>query len=143
MHQHTQLCCFFIIFFPLILQYFDWLAAFHLELLQAILFIVVELSALVFLATCFQYCSRSLPTTFFPDIAPSRILEVAIFNSVDSGHMDYSMHISHKCTCLSCVPGCVYKSQDIHMHREYYSKNNTNFANFCYQKQLKKHVKLQ
>jgi hypothetical protein len=52
----------------LFLQSFDWLAAFHLELLQAILFIAVLLSAAVFLATCFQYCSRGLPTTPFPDI---------------------------------------------------------------------------
>jgi hypothetical protein len=92
------------------------LAAFHLELLQAILFIAVELSALVFLAICFKYCSQGLPTNFFPHIAPSRIFEAAIFNSVDSGHTDYSTHISHKCTCLSCVPGSAYKSQDIHMH---------------------------
>ena len=33
----------------LILQYFDWLAAFHLELLQAILFIAVLVSDPVFL----------------------------------------------------------------------------------------------
>jgi hypothetical protein len=39
----------------LILQYFEWLAAFHVELLQAILCI---LSALVFLVTCFKHCSR-------------------------------------------------------------------------------------
>ena len=25
------------------------------------------------LATCFKYCSRGLPTVFFPDIAPSRV----------------------------------------------------------------------
>jgi hypothetical protein len=35
-------------------QSFDWLAAFHLELLQAILFIAVQLSAAVFLATLFN-----------------------------------------------------------------------------------------
>jgi hypothetical protein len=49
-------------FLLLIFQYFDWLTAFHLELLQAILFIAVKLSAPVFLATC-----------FFPDIAPSKM----------------------------------------------------------------------
>jgi len=27
----------------------------------------------VFLATCFKYCSRGLPTAFLPDIAPSRM----------------------------------------------------------------------
>jgi hypothetical protein len=57
----------------LILQPFDWSAAFHLDLLQAILFIAVELSAAVFLATCFKYCSRGLPTALFPDVAPSRM----------------------------------------------------------------------
>ena len=55
-------------------QSFDWLAAFHLESLQAILFIAVYLSSHVFLATCFKYCSRGLPTAFFfPNIAPSRL----------------------------------------------------------------------
>jgi hypothetical protein len=44
------------------------LAVFHVELLQAILFIAVWLSAPVFLATCFKYCSRGLP-----DIAPSKM----------------------------------------------------------------------
>jgi hypothetical protein len=57
----------------LILQSFDWLAAFHLNVLQTILFIAVYLSAPVFLATCFKYCSRGQPTAFFPDIAPSRM----------------------------------------------------------------------
>ena len=56
----------------LILQSFDLLAAFHLELLQAIIFITVKLSAPVFLATCFKYFSRGLPTAFFLGIAPSR-----------------------------------------------------------------------
>jgi len=28
----------------------------------------------MFLATCFKYCSRGLPMTFFPDIAPSKML---------------------------------------------------------------------
>jgi len=51
-------------------QSFDWLAAFHLELLQATLFLAVQLSAPVFLATCFKYRSRGLPTVPFPDIAP-------------------------------------------------------------------------
>ena len=46
-------------------QSFAWLAAFHLDLLQAILFIAVKLSAPVFLATCFKYCSRGRPTAFF------------------------------------------------------------------------------
>ena len=55
----------------LIPQSFDWLAAFHLDLLQAILFIAVQLSAAVFLATCFNYCSRGRPTAFSPDVAPS------------------------------------------------------------------------
>jgi hypothetical protein len=41
-------------------QSFDWLVVFHLELWQAIIFIVVILSAPVFLATCFKYCSRGL-----------------------------------------------------------------------------------
>jgi len=57
----------------LILQSFDWLAAFHPELLQAILFIAPELSAPVFLATCFKYCIRGFPKAFFTDIAPSRM----------------------------------------------------------------------
>jgi len=57
----------------LTLQSFDLLAAFHLELLQAILFITVYLSGAVFLVTCFKYCSQGLPMAFFPDIAPSRI----------------------------------------------------------------------
>jgi len=57
----------------LILQSFDWLAAFHLDLLQAILIIAVYLSAAVFLETCFKYRSRGLPTAFFPNIAPSRM----------------------------------------------------------------------
>ena len=56
-----------------ILQSFDWLAAFRLELLQAILFVAVYLSAPVFLATCLKYCGWGLPTAFFPDIAPSRM----------------------------------------------------------------------
>jgi len=60
----------------LILQSFDWLAAFHLELLQAILFVAVYLSAPVFLATCSKYRSRGLPTAFFPDIAPSRMFTI-------------------------------------------------------------------
>jgi len=49
----------------LIPQFFDWLAAFHLDLLQAILSIAVYLSAALFLATCFKYCSPGLPTAFF------------------------------------------------------------------------------
>jgi len=48
----------------LIPQSFDWLAAFHLELLQAIISIAVQLSAAVFVATCFKHCSQGLPTTF-------------------------------------------------------------------------------
>jgi len=80
----THLCSFFPISWKwkagvrlgillLILQSFDWLAAFHLELLQAIFFIAVSLSAAVFLATCYKYCSRGLPTAFFPDNAPWRM----------------------------------------------------------------------
>jgi len=43
---HTNKCTtyiffFFVVFLLLILQSFDWLAAFHLELLQAIFFIAV------------------------------------------------------------------------------------------------------
>jgi len=53
-----------------ILQYFDWLAAFHLYLLQAILSIAVQLSAALFLATCFKFCSRDLPTAFSPPPPP-------------------------------------------------------------------------
>jgi hypothetical protein len=49
----------------LIIQSFDWLAAFHLGSLQAILLIAVQLSAPVFLATCFKDFSRGLPTAFF------------------------------------------------------------------------------
>jgi hypothetical protein len=41
--------------------------------LQAIPFIAVQLSAAVFLATCFKYRSRGLPTAFFPGIVPSRM----------------------------------------------------------------------
>ena len=51
--------------FLLIPQSFDWLAAFHLDLLQAILFIAVYPSAAVFLANCFNYRSRGLPTALF------------------------------------------------------------------------------
>jgi hypothetical protein len=61
------------VFLLLIFQSFDWLAAFYLELLQAIIFIAVQLSAPVFLATCFKYFIRDLPTAFFQDIAPSRM----------------------------------------------------------------------
>jgi hypothetical protein len=58
---------------PLIPHSFEWLVAFHLEMLQAVLYIAVQLSAAVFLATCFKYYSRGLLTAIFPDIAPSRI----------------------------------------------------------------------
>ena len=51
--------------FLLLQQSFDWLAAFNPDLLQAILFIAVYLSAPVFLATCIKYCSGSLPRAFF------------------------------------------------------------------------------
>ena len=44
----------------LILQSFDWLAAFYLELLQAIVFTAVQLSAAVFLATCFNPLNAEL-----------------------------------------------------------------------------------
>jgi energy-converting hydrogenase Eha subunit E len=60
--------------FPLNLQSFAWLATFHLDLLQAILIIAVQLPAAVFLVTCFKYYSRGLPTACFPDIAPSKML---------------------------------------------------------------------
>ena len=33
----------------------------------------------VFLVTCFKYCSRGLPTAFFPDIAPSRMFTMNSF----------------------------------------------------------------
>jgi hypothetical protein len=39
----------------------DWLATFHLELLQSILFISVQLSAPVFLATCFNIVVEVFP----------------------------------------------------------------------------------
>jgi hypothetical protein len=55
----------------LMLQSSDWLAGFHLEFLQAVLFISVQLSTPVFLAICFKYCSRGFPKAFFPDIALS------------------------------------------------------------------------
>jgi len=58
-------------YYLLIPQSFDWLAAFHLQLLQATRSIAVCLSAAVFLVTCFDYCSTGLPTAFFPNIAPS------------------------------------------------------------------------
>ena len=58
----------------LILQSFDWLTAFHLELLQAILFIAYKLSAPTFLATCFKVCSRDLPKVFFFRILHLNIL---------------------------------------------------------------------
>ena len=61
------------LFLLLIPQSFDRLAALHLQLLQAILFTAVSLSAAVFLATCFKYCSPGLPTAFFPNIAPSKM----------------------------------------------------------------------
>jgi len=49
----------------LIPQPFDWLAAFHLDLSQGSMFIAVQLSAPVFLATCLKFCSRGLPTNLF------------------------------------------------------------------------------
>jgi hypothetical protein len=48
-----------------ILDWFAWLAAYCVELLQAILFIAVQMSAAVFLVTCFKYCSRDIPTAIF------------------------------------------------------------------------------
>ena len=53
------------IYLLLIPQSFDRLAAFHLDMLQAILSIAVWLSAAVFLAACFKYCSPGLPLPFF------------------------------------------------------------------------------
>jgi hypothetical protein len=38
----------------LILQSFDWLEVLHMKLLQAIFFIAVQLSAALFMATCFN-----------------------------------------------------------------------------------------
>ena len=58
----------------LILQTFDRLAAFQLELLQAILFIAVKISAPLFLAICFKCCSQGLPTAFFPDVEDYSLL---------------------------------------------------------------------
>jgi hypothetical protein len=72
-----QLTCFrtarFYSFYFLNLQSFGWLAAFYLELLQATLFPAVQLSAALFLATCFKHSSQDLPTAPFPDIVPSRM----------------------------------------------------------------------
>ena len=42
------------------------------------------------------------------------ILELGSFNSVDFGHMDYKLYIIYNCSCLSCVPVCAYRSQDLH-----------------------------
>jgi hypothetical protein len=52
-------------FVLLILQSFDWLADFRLQLLQAILSIAVQLSAAVFLATCFNTAVQVFPRPFF------------------------------------------------------------------------------
>jgi hypothetical protein len=60
-----------IIIIIIILQSFDWLATFHMELLQATLVIAAQLPAAVLLATCFKYRSQGLPTALFLDIAPS------------------------------------------------------------------------
>ena len=49
----------------LIPQTFDRLAAFHLEVSQTIIFSAVHLSAALFLASRFKYCSRGLPTAIF------------------------------------------------------------------------------
>jgi hypothetical protein len=62
LNNSAKYVCVYIYIYILIIQSFDWLAAFHLDLLQAILFIAVQLSAPVFLATCFKYCGRGLPT---------------------------------------------------------------------------------
>ena len=53
-----------------------------MELLQSILIIAVELSAAVFLATCFKYHSRGLTMTFFPDIAPSRMFTANLLRQI-------------------------------------------------------------
>ena len=63
----------------------DWLAAFHLDLLQATLFVAVQLSAPVFLATCFKYRSRGLPTAFFSEYC-------------------YFKDIYHKLVMPNCMP---------------------------------------
>jgi hypothetical protein len=55
------------------LQSFDWLAAFHLELLQAILVTAVQPSAALFLVTCCKHCSPRLATACFLDVALSRM----------------------------------------------------------------------
>jgi hypothetical protein len=52
-------------FLLLLLQSSDRLAPFHLQLFQAILPIAVQLSAALFLSTCFMYCSPGLPKAFF------------------------------------------------------------------------------
>jgi hypothetical protein len=52
-------CIFFFLSFSLLI-------GFRLELLQAIILIAVQLSAAVFLATCFKYRSPGLPTSLFP-----------------------------------------------------------------------------
>ena len=54
------------------LQSFELLAPFHPELLQASLSIALQLSAAVFMSTCYKYRSPGLPTACFPHIAPSR-----------------------------------------------------------------------
>ena len=49
-----------------ILQSFDWLVGtFSSGIVASHFFIAVQLSAPGFLATCFKYCSRGLPTGFF------------------------------------------------------------------------------
>jgi len=52
-------------------QSFDWLTAFHPDLLEYILSIAVQLSAAVFLAPC----GPGLPTAFFPNITPLSLQE--------------------------------------------------------------------
>ena len=51
-------------------QSFDLLAAFHPDLLQAIISTAVQLSAAVFLATRFKFCSPGLPMALFFRILP-------------------------------------------------------------------------
>jgi len=68
------------------------------------------------------------------------ILERSIFNSVDSDHMDYKIYIFYNCSCLRCVRLQITRYS---YALRIFFQNKTTFTNFCYQKQLKKHVKLQ
>ena len=74
---HRHICIFFLSFNLLIgLQLSIWNCCKPFFSLlyncQLLCFLQLALSTAVF-ATCFKYCSRGLPTAFFPDIAPSRV----------------------------------------------------------------------